>query len=374
MSLFAPKATEKRSDDWSDWAAGGNAPGPSGNPTGLVPFFAAIRHIVDYLSTLPVDGNRVDGDGRSPMSSLPPLLRRRNDLGDVGLKNWIGQWAYGVAGHGNTVGWTTAVDGFGYPTDVRWLRRIDWNYDEQMRVWYLYGQPIRDTSRIIHSPWIVPTGCTLGISPADHFKDFWAAGRAAQDYADVSRGGGTPPAILKNNVLEIDDPVAARAIQKRARASFASGDPFVAGKAWDLTMLTVPPNQAQFLETLQLTANQTAAIFGIDPREIGGTGADGSITYITDESRGLNRANDLRPYIERFEDMVNRLLPERQYIKLNVDATLRTDIKTRTEVIGLKVADGRMSVNEARALDDQPPVPGGDTYNVPTPGTPAAVA
>lgn len=365
MSLFSPRA-EKRSSDWSDWEAGGPAPGSAGNPTGLVPFYAAIRHIVDFLSTLPVDGNRTAGDGREAMSSLPALFRRLQEPGDVGIGNWIGQWAYGLAAHGNSVGWVTATDGMGFPIGIRWLRKTDWQFDELSKQWYVFGYPApRD--RVVHSPWVVPAGCTLGISPADHFVDFWKAGKAAQDYADVSRGGGTPPAILKNNVLEIDDPSAARAIQRRARAAFASGDPFVTGKAWDLTMLTVPPNQAQFLDTLALSANQTAAIFGIDPREIGGTGASGSITYTTDESRSLNRANNMRPYIVRFEDMIDRLLPSRQFVKLNVDATIRADAKTRTEVLGAEIADGRRSVNEARALADLPPVKGGDFHNVPTP-------
>jgi phage portal protein BeeE len=373
VSLFAPKQTEKRSEDWTAWEGGGGAPGSSSNPTGLVPFFAAIRHIVDYLSSLPLDANRLDGDARAPMSSLPPLLRRLNDPGDIGLHNWIGQWAYGIAAHGNTVGWITAIDGFGFPTSIRWLRRIDWSYDESMGIWYLYGNPIRDTSRIVHSPWIVPTGCKLGISPADHFADFWKAGKAAQDYADVSRGGGAPPYHLQNTVLQELDPTAARTIQKKAKANFTAGEGLVSGKDWKIEMFTAPPNQMQFLDTLALSANQTAAIFGIDAREIGGTGADGSITYTTDESKSLNRANNLRPYMERFEDMIARLLPERQFVKLNVDATLRTDAKTRTEILGLELLDGRRNVDEARALMDLPPLPNGagQRYNVPTPGQPA---
>ena len=44
-------------------------------------------------------------------------------------------------------------------------------------------------------------------------------------------------------------------------------------------------------------------------------------------------------------------------------------VKTRTEVIGAQIADGRLSVNEARALEDRTPVDGGDFHNVPSPGT-----
>ena len=364
MSLFRP--AEKRSvDDWSDWLAGGPAPGSS-DATGLVPFFAAIRHIVDYLSTLPVDGRRTDGAGRTPMSSLPTLFRRLNEPGGIGIGNWIGQWAYAVAVHGNSVGWVTAIDGFGFPIGVHWLRKLDWSYDEYTGMWTILGVTTKDTSRIVHSPWIVPNGCVLGVSPVQHFKDFWTAGKAAQEYADVSRGGGIPPTTVRNTVLQELDPKVAREIQRRAMLNFATGAPWVSGRDWELKVNDAPPNQMRFLETLQLTANETAAIFGIDPREIGGSATE-SLTYATDESRALNRANNMRPYLVRFEDMIARLLPERQFVRLNVDATLRTDTKTRTEVIGAQIQDGRMSVNEARALEDLPPVDGGDFHNVPTP-------
>jgi phage portal protein BeeE len=71
----------------------------------------------------------------------------------------------------------------------------------------------------------------------------------------------------------------------------------------------------------------------------------------------------MRPFIDRFEKAINRVLPERQYMKLNVDATLRTDIATRIKVQGWQVADGRLSVNEARRQEDNPPVKGGDRHN-----------
>jgi hypothetical protein len=73
----------------------------------------------------------------------------------------------------------------------------------------------------------------------------------------------------------------------------------------------------------------------------------------------------MRPYMVRLEDAFNRLLPDRQFVKLKVDATFRTDLKTRTDVIGAQILDGRLSVNEARALEDRPPIKGGDFHNIP---------
>jgi HK97 family phage portal protein len=155
-------------------------------------------------------------------------------------------------------------------------------------------------------------------------------------------------------------------VQDRAVESFASGKPFVSGKDWDLTITTIPPAQAQFIQTLQLTANNVAAIFGLDPREVGGAATE-SLTYSTDESRALNRANNMRPYIERIEQAVSRLLPASQEMRLDVDSTIRTDVKTRTEVMTAELENGVASVNEWRTKLDRPPVPGGDFYNVPAP-------
>lgn len=348
-------------DGWMPVGSGSSG----GSPTALVPFYASIRHIVDFVSTLPVDAYRkeqdADGRERRVRSAIPQLIRRLDEPGGPGVGTWIGQWAYGLAVHGNAVGFITDWDGFGYPTSVRWLARHDWSFDEWSKQWYVFGAPV-PSQMIIHSPWIVPNGKTLGLSPVEHFREFWQAGMSAQEYSDVSRGGGIPPAHLKNTAKTLDA-TAAQAVQTRAVRSFATGKPFVTGNDWDLDITTIPPNQAQFLNTLQLTANQTAAIFGIDPREIGGSATE-SLTYSTDESRSMNRANNMRPYLVRFESMTSRMLPNRQFLRLNVDATIRTDIKTRTEVVGAQIADGRMSVNEARALEDRDRVPGGDAFNI----------
>lgn len=360
MSFFRREET-RSAEQWQDYGPG--SPLSTKNATGLVPYYASIRHIVDFMSTLPIDAYRKDGDVRTPVGT-PQLLRRLDDPGDIGVGTWIGQWAFSLAVHGNAVGWITDVDGYGYPTAVRWLSRDKWNFEESTKRWYVGGEPV-SSQRIVHCPWIVPDGKTLGLSPLDHFREFWRAGLSAQQYADVGRGGGLPPAILKNTskTLKREE---AEAAQSSAVRSFASGKPWVSGNDWDLTLTTIPPNQAQFLQTLQLTANQTAAIFGLDPREIGGSATE-SLTYATDESRSLNRANNMRPYLVRFENMTARLLPERQFIRLNVDATIRTDIKTRIDIEGAQLADGRLSLNEIRELEDRPPVPGGDFHNVPAP-------
>lgn len=362
MSLFFRRGEQRSVTSWGD--LGWSSHAPQGRSTYLTPVFAAIRHIVDYGSTLPLDSYRRVSERERALISPPQLLARQDGPGRPGVEQWIGQALYGIVVHGNAVGWVNETDGFGFPTDVAWLQESDWQWSDASREWFVFGHPV-PASRIVHVPWLVPTGKKLGMSPVEHYAAITAAGLSAQEYADLKRGGGVPPAMLKNTRLTLDSDQSAK-VQSRAVASFASGKPFVTGADWDLSILSIPPNHAQFIETLKLSANQIAGIYGIEPTEIGGE-AGNSQEYTTEERRQLRRAADLRPYLVRVERAVSRLLPNKQFIRFNIDATLRTDIKTRTEVLGLQIADGRKSVNEARTLEDDQPVTGGDFHNVPAP-------
>lgn len=335
-----------------------NTVNPSTAPY-LSPYFASMRHIIDYVSTLPVDFYSGRGKDATQISE-PELIRNVEDT--VGLETWLGQIAHGLVTRGNTVGKATALGGYNRPTMIEWA--CDWSGGDSAPI-YIGGREVSPL-QLAHVPWIVPTGKRMGMSPVQYLAGIISAGLSAQEYADVKRGGGIPPSILKNTRLTID-PEPARKIQRAAMRAFASGEPWVAGNDWDLTFPTIPPNHQQFLLLLNLAKSDIAAVFGIDPREIGGDAAAGSITYTNDESKALNRAHDMRPYLVRIERAVSRWLPASQFMRFNIDATIRADIKTRTEVDGAKVKDGRLSVDEARAHDDLGPVPGGDRYNIPAP-------
>lgn len=369
MSLFFKPRGEERSMAW--WATGVDSLQhritPENAPK-LAPVFAAFRHIVDYGSTLPVDAYRKDGATRTEMA-LPQLFAQQDAPGGPGLVSWLGQAFYGLA-LGNAVGWINAFDGYGFPADVTWLNWSQWSYDDRTKQWLMFGQPV-PSSQIVHIPWIVPPGHKLGLSPLECHAALISAGLSALEYADIRRGGGLPPSVIKNTERIITPEVAA-AMKSRARASFAKGEPFVVGNDWDFTAVTIPPNHAQFIETLNLSAVQVAAAYGLDPREVGGHSGD-SMTYKTDESIQLNRANNMRPYIERIEAALARLLPARQFIRLNVDSIVRTDLSTRFNIYQQELSMGTRSINEIRALEDRPPVSGGDKFNTAPPPPPAKI-
>lgn len=377
MSMFFGRGgAETRGMDW--WGQGFDSPPGSRvvtpeTATYLAPVFAAIRHIVDYATTLPADYYRDNGDGTTTEIAAPALFRAQDAPGKPGLGQWIGQAMYAVVTDGNAVGWIVDVDTYGNPTDVLWLHHARWNYDLTNKLWLVDGEPV-PPSRIVHIPWIVPPGRVLGLSPIEHYKSVVSAGLSAQEYADLKRGGGIPPAVLKNSQLTLT-PEEADTMKRRAVASFAKGDPFVTGADWEFAAVTVPPNIAEFVTTLKMSANAIASVYGLEPREVGGesTGSD-TLKYVNDESLELNRQANLLPYMVRLEQAFTRLMPLKQYFKFNFDSRIRTDTKTRFEIYDLELQMGTRSVNEIRNLEDRDPVPGGDFFNVPKAAAPEAPA
>jgi HK97 family phage portal protein len=228
-------------------------------------------------------------------------------------------------------------------------------------VWYVDGRRVSRLD-LVHIPWITIPGRTLALSPIEYFASTISAGLDTQQYgADWFKNGGVPPGRFKNNAVTITAE-AAETISARLMATIKRRRPIVYGTDWDYEPISIPPEQAQFIETQKLTANQIAAIYGINAVEIGGEPPNG-LTYSNETDRhAMQRLANIRPYLTRFERAFASWLPDRQYVKFNDDAIIRADIKTRHDVYKIQHDIGLLSVNEQRALEDLPPIDGGDSH------------
>jgi HK97 family phage portal protein len=174
---------------------------------------------------------------------------------------------------------------------------------------------------------------------------------------DWFQHGGFPPGTFRNSAKTVDA-ADADVIKNRLVSAIRSRKPLVFGNDWEWKAETIPPEQAQFIETFKLTANQIAAIYGIAPEEIGGEAAN-SMTYMNEEHRELRRMSDCRPWIVRLETKFSSWIPERSFVRFNVDAPVRVDLLTRRQVFKLEREMGFRNIDEQRALEDLPPLPGG---------------
>jgi HK97 family phage portal protein len=167
-----------------------------------------------------------------------------------------------------------------------------------------------------------------------------------------------PPGTYQNTAKKIEQEEAA-AVKARLMEAIRTRQPIVYGADWKFDAISVPPQEAQFVESMKLGATEVAAIFGVPPEDIGGE-AGGSLTYNTVEQNQIKLIQSgVRPIVVKLEHAFFQLLPERQYVRFNLDAMIRTDTKTRYEVHEIARRIGLESIDEQRELEDREPLPDG---------------
>jgi HK97 family phage portal protein len=336
---------------------------------GLAPVFAATRILAGTVSTLPIKGYRKVGDQRVPMASLPQLFEQLTLDGE--LVPWLHQCMTSLVLRGNAYGLVTARDGFMFPTRVEWLNPSDVHCDDTQSVinpiWYWKGRQIDNPENLLHIPWFKVPGMAQGLSPIGAFAATLNTGLYAQAYGnDWFEAGGFPPGIMRNTVQPVVEEAKANEISSRLTTKIRDRRPVVTGSDWEYKTITVPPNEAQFVETMRLSATQIANIYGLPPEKVGGTTGQ-PLTYATVELNQIEVALAVRPWLVVLESAFAAQLPERQYVKFNADAIVRADLKSRYEAYQLALTNGWANVDEVRAYEELSPLPDGlgKEYNTP---------
>ena len=138
----------------------------------------------------------------------------------------------------------------------------------------------------------------------------------------------------------------------------------------DFTQLSMPLDDAQFLEQRKLSAVEVCRIFRVPPWMIGAD-AGGSMTYSNVESQSLAFVTYcLRPWLVAIEQAISAdddLCPGPLYVEFSLDALLRADSRTRSEVYAraLDPTTGWMTRAEVRALENLEPEPAGPVAPAP---------
>jgi HK97 family phage portal protein len=141
----------------------------------------------------------------------------------------------------------------------------------------------------------------------------------------------------------------------------AEGARFVPG-------LAPTPEQAQMLDTRKFSVEDLCRPYGVPP-SMAGSQEPGAASYASASVWDLQfKQRGVQPLATRIERRHQRLLAvpsgvdprARMQMKFNLDAIARADLLTRAQASGEFVTKGQMTPNEARALEDRGPLPGGD--------------
>lgn len=124
------------------------------------------------------------------------------------------------------------------------------------------------------------------------------------------------------------------------------------------------PKDLQYVEARKLTREEVAAAYYIPPPMLGLL-ENATFSNIVQQHKSLY-SDTLGPWLKMIQDeLALQLIPDLPdsddvYVEFNIDEKLRGDFEQRQEAIAKSTGAPWRTVNEARALENLPPMDGGD--------------
>lgn len=363
MSVIG-RALEKRSVSYQDVWSGDHWEDVIDGSAEQAMRLSAVWRCVSLLSSTVADlpWKLYTGEGADRRElPAPQILTRPSVIADGA------DWRYAVMVSllftGNAYGLITRRELRGYPAMVELVSpdRVQVRQEfGQPPIWTIDGQRIANEDMWHLAAYRAP-GLAEGLSPLAYARQTLQLASSAQTYArDYYKEGGHPTAILTGpENLTRDQAEIAKARFKQA----TKGGESLAALAgvWRYQSVQVSPADAAFLDAIRATDVDVCRFFGVPPEMIGAASEGKSLTYANRDQRTMDYlVFTAQSWIARLERSLSALRPIEEYVKANVNALLRSDAKTRSEVLEKRIRNGTMSPNEWRALEDEPPLPNGD--------------
>lgn len=226
------------------------------------------------------------------------------------------------------------------------------------------GKEVLSDDQVLHLPGLGYDGI-CGVSPIRAARQSIGMGLAAEEYGARLFGSGS----LATGILQTEqrltqtqaDSLARRWKEKRTGLESAHGT-VVLDKGAKFHQLTIPPGDAQFLESRRFQVVEVCRWFGLPPFLMFETEKSTSWgTGLEQQALGWVKF-DLGPDLTAVEQRVTKhvLRPTPVYARYALEGLLRGDSKARADFYRAMWNLGALSTNEIRAYEEQPPVEGGD--------------
>ena len=223
---------------------------------------------------------------------------------------------------------------------------------------------------VLHIPGLGFDG-VMGYSPIALEKSAIGLGIAAEEYGSKFFSNGARPSGILTHPNTVRDPAALRASWNAAYGGSTNASRVaVLEEGMTFVPLSLPNNEAQFLETRKFQVAEICRIYRVPPHMIGDLDR---ATFSNIEHQSIDFAvHTIRPWLVRIEQSINRALfsekeKGRFYVQFNMDGLMRGDYKSRMEGYAIARQNGWMSANDIRELENMNPMSdeeGGNTYLV----------
>lgn len=330
--------------------------------------WACLRLRADLVSSFPVDVYR-RVNGIQVEVAKPPVLVTPGGA-QVRIREWLYSTQVDLDRAGNAFGLITersgviGPDGRGLPARIELvpLADVTVRVNGSTITKYLIGGQEYEPWEVWHEKQYTVAGVPLGLSPVAYAAWTLEESLTAQRFArDWFAGGAVPLATLKNTAKTIN-PEQARVAKKLFNASVSNGDLFVHGMDWEYKPIQAVASQSAFLESREFGNIEIARFFGCPGDMIDAAVGGSSITYASITQKNLQfLIMNLGPAVARREEAFTYgLVSGPRFVKLNSDAMLRMDPEARARTIRSEIDARTLTPDEARALQDRPPLTDAD--------------
>lgn len=332
--------------------------------------YACVRILSESIAGLPLHVYRYTEDGGREKTVTHPLYRLLHDEPNPEMTSFVFRETLMVhlLLYGNAYA-QVIRDGRGYPVALYPLLpdHMEVDRDKSGELVYTYkvdnGQVKLRRENILHIPGLGFDGL-IGYSPIAMAKNSIGMALATEDYgAAFFANGANPGGVLEHpGVIK---PEQAERLRESWQSQFGGANAHkvaVLEEGLKFHQMSIPPEQAQFLETRKFQINEIARIFRVPPHLIGDL-EKSSFNNIEQQSLEYVKYT-LDPWVIRWEQSLQQalILPSEKssvFIKFNLDGLLRGAYKERMDGYSIGIQNGFMSPDDVRALEDMNPIEGG---------------
>jgi len=224
--------------------------------------------------------------------------------------------------------------------------------------------------RVLHLPGFSYDGL-MGYNVIAYAKESLGFAKAAEKFGATFFGNGATP----SGVLEHPGSLSKEAFErlKAEKEAGFTGDNahkmMILEEGMKFTQISIPPEDAQFLETRQFSIPEICRWFRMPPHKVHDLTR---ATFSNIEHQAIEYVTDtLTPWFIRWEQEINRKLfseKERRdgyYVKHIAEGLLRGDIKSRYDAYAVGRNWGWLSANDIRQFEDMDPIDEGEDYLIP---------
>lgn len=336
------------------------------------PFWRGVNLICNYLAKVPLFVIRATGDGKERAKEHPAYRLLRNQAND---EQAAGQFRRQVMGHALT--WGNGYAWIERDESARPLGMVPLLPDVTRPVRTRAGDLLYRTKiggetkfllaeNVLHIRGLSWDGLS-GYNPVENGAESLAVGIAAREFGARFFGSGANASgiLIAPTGLQEDE-------EKRLKKSFEEAHGGL-GKSHKVILLedgakfqqlTIPPENAQFLESREFDLLEVANWLNLPPHKLGHPGRTSYNSLEQENQAFLDDSID--PWFCIWEDEIRlKLLTEEEKRSDEISAEFlreslrRVDLKAETESLIMELNNGGLSLDEYRRIKNRPMLPDG---------------